>query len=101
MAVVLPAPLGPIRACSSPDIISRFKLSVATTPPNRLVSPRTRNNASGSPSLMEILACTHEEAPDAPTREEHDQNKHRAKNELPMFRNRRKHHFETDNKCCT
>ena len=37
-AVVLPAPLGPIRATISPWLISRFRLSTATTPPNCMVT---------------------------------------------------------------
>src|SRR6187397_3107120 len=39
--VVLPAPLGPISACTSPFAISRVTSSVATTPPKRLVTPRS------------------------------------------------------------
>src|SRR4051812_5390919 len=38
MSVVFPAPLGPMRACTSPSAISSATLSVATTPPKRFVT---------------------------------------------------------------
>src|SRR4029434_9328394 len=39
--VVLPAPLGPMTACSSPTSTSRDTLSTAARPPKFLVNPRT------------------------------------------------------------
>src|SRR3954453_13634305 len=41
MNVVLPEPLGPIRACTVPRSTARSTLDRAATPPKRLVSPRT------------------------------------------------------------
>src|SRR5688500_7624444 len=38
MSVVLPAPLGPISACTSPRATSRLTPSTATTPPKRLLT---------------------------------------------------------------
>src|SRR5438105_15255198 len=41
MSVVLPAPFGPISACTSPRTTSSVTSSVATTPPKRLETPRS------------------------------------------------------------
>src|SRR6185295_14088706 len=41
MRVVLPAPFGPISACTSPRTTSSVTSSVATTPPKRLETPRS------------------------------------------------------------
>src|SRR5258708_37935274 len=41
MSVVLPAPFGPISACTSPRTTSRVTSSVATTPPKRFEAPRS------------------------------------------------------------
>src|SRR4051812_4800838 len=41
MSVVLPAPFGPMRACTSPRVTSSVTSSVATTPPKRFETPRS------------------------------------------------------------
>src|SRR5207245_9491543 len=46
--VVLPAPLGPMRANTSPPSTSKLTLSTATRPPKRLVTPLTRRMAAKS-----------------------------------------------------
>src|SRR5437660_2573862 len=46
MSVVLPAPFGPMRACTSPRTTSSVTSSVATTPPKRLDTPRSSSIAS-------------------------------------------------------
>src|SRR5438445_13360761 len=46
--VVLPAPLGPMRANTSPSSTSKLTLSTATRPPKRLVTPLTRRMAAKS-----------------------------------------------------
>src|SRR5437762_12348100 len=45
-SVVLPAPFGPMRACTSPRTTSSVTSSVATTPPKRLETPRSSSIAS-------------------------------------------------------
>src|SRR5438477_2278540 len=67
MSVVLPAPFGPISACTSPRTTSRVTSSVATTPPNRFDTPRS--------SSMSPLP---KEAGDALRRQEDDRQQHRA-----------------------
>ena len=51
-AVVLPAPLGPMRPMISPLFTSRLRSSTATTPPNCMVMSETRNTFS-----LLILLC--------------------------------------------
>src|SRR6266849_566361 len=46
--VVLPAPLGPMSANTSPSSTSKLTLSTATRPPKRLVTPLTRRMADKS-----------------------------------------------------
>src|SRR5229473_1850704 len=46
--VVLPAPLGPMSANTSPSSTSKLTLSTATRPPKRLVRPLTRRIAAKS-----------------------------------------------------
>src|SRR3954470_23936 len=48
MSVVLPAPFGPMSACTWPRTISSVTSSVATTPPKRLLTPRSSSMASSS-----------------------------------------------------
>src|SRR4029450_11475881 len=78
ISVVLPAPLGPITACSSPRSISSRIASEAMTPPKRLGSPSIRSSASGARAPVE-------EAVHAAAREQHDQEKQRAEHDLPIF----------------
>src|SRR3954468_22975944 len=61
MSVVLPAPLGPMRACTSPCVTSSATLSVATTPPKRFVTLRSSS-----------IFSSRNEAGNALGREQHD-----------------------------
>src|SRR5256885_14119629 len=45
ISVVLPAPFGPMSACTSPRTTSSVTSSVATTPPKRLETPRSSSMA--------------------------------------------------------
>src|ERR1700737_666643 len=47
-SVVLPAPLGPMSANTSPSSTSKLTLSTATKPPKRFVKPPTRRMAAKS-----------------------------------------------------
>src|SRR5271157_6063491 len=78
ISVVLPAPLGPMMACSSPSGTASEIASEAMTPPKRLLSPSIRNSASGTAGLPQ-------QAVDAAPREQHDQQKQRTQQDLPVF----------------
>src|SRR3989475_4461113 len=65
--VVLPAPFGPIKACTSPAFTSRVTSSVATTPPKRFETP-----------FSSSMAPPREQACDAMRREQHDREQHDA-----------------------
>src|SRR5437763_9994171 len=72
ISVVLPAPFGPISACTSPRTMSSVTSSVATTPPKRLETPRSSSMAFP------------EESRDALGREHHDGEQHDADREPGM-----------------
>src|SRR6266850_2285620 len=72
MSVVLPAPFGPISACTSPRTTSRVTSSVATTPPKRFETPRS--------SSMGFL----QQSGDALRRQHHDGEQHDADGEPAM-----------------
>src|SRR3954463_13098405 len=75
ISVVLPAPLGPMMACSSPGTTSSDRLSVARMPPKR----RTRFSTRSKGSAKELAtAKPPEHAHDAAAREQHDQQQQRA-----------------------
>src|SRR5215218_8189247 len=78
ISVVLPAPFGPIMACSSRSSTSSEMLSDATMPPKRLISPPTFRSGSGT-------ALSPEHSVDAAARKQHDQQQHGPKNKLPVF----------------
>src|SRR2546425_4818836 len=63
--VVLPAPFGPIKACTSPAFTSRVTSSVATTPPKRFETP-----------FSSSMAPPREQACDALRREQHRSEEH-------------------------
>src|SRR5437773_10889507 len=65
--VVLPAPFGPMRACTSPRFTSSVTSSVATTPPKRL--ERFRSSS---------MLLPREQAGDALGGEQHDRKQHGA-----------------------
>src|SRR5688572_30041496 len=80
MSVVLPAPFGPISACTSPRVTSNVTPSVATTPPKRFCRPSMRRSSSA------ILLCPAlEEARDALRREQHHREQEHADREQRML----------------
>ncbi|CAB4810909.1 unannotated protein [freshwater metagenome] len=52
MAVLLPAPLGPMRPTTSPGFTSTLNSNSATTPPKRTVRPRTSSTLAGTCSVL-------------------------------------------------
>src|SRR5437867_4807680 len=66
MSVVLPAPFGPISACTSPRATSSVTSSVATTPPKRLETPRSSSMALPCEQSRKTLGRQHHD------RKEHD-----------------------------
>src|SRR6185295_12711031 len=84
ISVVLPAPFGPMMACSSPAVTSSVTLSEATTPPKRLVRPSIRSSASATAVILQ-------DAVDAAAREQHNAEQHRAKNDPRILGDARKH----------
>src|SRR5258708_34287469 len=87
ISVVLPAPLGPMIACSSPLMTSSDKLSVAVMPPNRRTRFSTRSKGSAT-------AHPPEQAHDAAAGEQHDQQQHWAHDHCPIFRDLRHQLFQ-------
>src|ERR1700728_325044 len=87
ISVVLPAPFGPMIACSSPLATSSERLSVATMPPNRRTrfSMRSKGSATAQPP---------EQPDDAAAAEQHDQQQQRAHDERPIFRQLRQELFQ-------
>src|SRR5712691_563859 len=77
--VVLPAPFGPMIACSSPLDTASEIASEATTPPKRLVRPSICNRASAT-------ARPRQHPVDPAAREQHDQQEQRPEHDLPIFR---------------
>src|SRR5690349_14698704 len=84
--VVLPAPFGPMIACSSASLIERLMSSVATIPPKRLARFSTRSKSG--------MAHLPEQAIDAAAREQHDQHQQWPKNDLPIFGDAREGFFQ-------
>src|SRR5256885_16604647 len=66
ISVVLPAPFGPIRACTSPRTTSSVTSSVATTPPKRFDTARSSSIAASREKPREPLRREHDDG------EEHD-----------------------------
>src|SRR3954470_23965064 len=83
ISVVLPAPFGPMMACSSPFVTSSPTLSEAITPPKRLVRPAMLSSASAMAFALAQRPRQH--AVDAAAGEQHDQQQHRPEDELPIF----------------
>src|SRR6266403_1655068 len=91
ISVVLPAPLGPMIACSSPLMTLSDRLSVAVMPPTR----RTRFSTRSKGSAKELTkAQPPEQAHDAAAREQHDQQQQRAHDHRPIFRELRQQLFQ-------
>src|SRR5216117_354769 len=66
MSVVLPAPFGPMSACTSPRTTSSVTSSVATTPPKRFETPRSSSMALPLDESGQPLGRQHHDG------EEHD-----------------------------
>src|SRR5262249_16028012 len=79
ISVVLPAPFGPITACSTPSGIANVISSEATTRPKRLVRPSIASSAS-------VTAGSFQEPIDAAAREQHHHEKERPEHDRPVFR---------------
>src|SRR5215470_13714695 len=75
--VLLPAPFGPMMACSSPGGMASEMPSEATTPPKRLVRPSIASSASATADILQ-------QAVDAAAREQHHQQEQRAEHDLPI-----------------
>src|SRR3954470_4467807 len=87
ISVVLPAPFGPMMACSSPAATSSETWSVAMIPPKRRTNLSTRS--SGSPTIEPP-----EQAHDAAAAEQHDQQQQRAHDQRPIFGELRQELFQ-------
>src|SRR5436190_10519317 len=83
ISVVLPAPFGPMMACSSPFLTSSPTLSEAITPPKRLVRPSMASSASAM--AFDLARRPGQHSIDAAAGEQRDQQQHRAEDELPVF----------------
>src|ERR1700694_3124455 len=79
ISVVLPAPFGPMMACSSPARMSSVIRSEAMTPPKRLLRSWICRSASAT-------AIAPQQPGDAAAREQDNEQKHRTENDLPIFR---------------
>src|SRR6516162_6886877 len=78
ISVVLPAPFGPMMACSSPCGTSSDTWSVAMMPPKRRTSFCTRSNGSATIEPPE-------QAHDAAAPEQHDHEQQRPHDQCPIF----------------
>src|SRR6201988_486502 len=87
--VVLPAPLGPMMACSSPGTTSSDRLSVARMPPKRRTRSSTRSKGSATVQPPQ-------QAHDAAPREQHDQQQQRAHDQRPVFGELRQQLFQQE-----
>src|SRR5437660_6344602 len=72
MSVVLPAPFGPMRACTSPRTISSVTSSVATTPPKRFDTARSSSIAASREKPRQPLGREHDDG------KEHDSHRQAA-----------------------
>src|SRR6185295_8725383 len=82
ISVVLPAPFGPITACSSPGMMSRLRSSVTTSPPKLLCSLARRSNGSATSQPPRQFAA---DADETAAREQHDQYQDGTEDHLPML----------------
>src|SRR5215217_5940810 len=76
--VVLPAPLGPMIAWSSPGMTSRLTSSVTTSAPNALRNRRSSRSGSA-------MTASPEEPHDPAASEEDHQDQERAEDHLPVL----------------
>src|SRR3954464_1319057 len=84
ISVLLPAPFGPMMACSSPAGTTSEMSSDATMPPKRLLKCSTRSRAS-------VTTRTQKYAVDSAASEQHDEQEDRTHDDLPIFRHAREH----------
>src|SRR6516225_11170084 len=85
--VVLPAPFGPMMACSSPRVTSSETWSVAMMPPKRRTRLCTRSKGSATVQPPE-------QSHDATASEQHDQEQKRPYDQRPVFRHLRQQLLE-------
>src|ERR1051325_8249032 len=90
ISVVLPAPLGPIMACSSPLATSSDRLSVALMPPKLRTRFSTRSKGAEGLATAESPEYAHDSA----AREQHDQQQERAHDQGPVFGELRQQFFQ-------
>src|SRR5437868_7534670 len=81
ISVVLPAPFGPITACSSPGATSNVTSSVTRSPPKFLARLSMRSTASATEYPPQPLSHADEPAPG----EHRDQHQQRAEDHLPVL----------------
>src|SRR5215475_16146590 len=89
ISVVLPAPFGPMMACSSPLATSSETWSVARMPPKRRTSfsTRSKGSATGKPPKR---------AHDAAAAEQHDEQQQRPHDQPRIFRELRQQLFQQE-----
>src|SRR2546423_9432295 len=79
ISVVLPAPLGPMMACSSPFGTQSETASEAMTPPKRLVSASISSSGSAT-------ARSRQQSVNSAACKQNDQQEERSEHDLPVFR---------------
>src|ERR1700722_10261256 len=87
ISVVLPAPFGPMTACSSPGSSDYAMSSDAVMPPNCLARLSMRNSGSAT-------AGPRQHAVDAAAREQHDEQDQRPEDDRPVLGHAREPLFE-------
>src|SRR5215470_10024352 len=85
MSVVLPAPLGPITACTSPRRSSSETSLTAARPPNCLESSVTRRIGSVIGDLGRAAALAQREPADAARQQQHRENDQHPHGQQPML----------------
>src|SRR5262245_33239868 len=84
ISVPLPAPFGPMMACSLPGCIASVMASEATTPPKRLVRPSMWSSPSATAHALQ-------QPIDAAACKQNDQKEQRSQHDLPVFRDFHRH----------
>src|SRR5436305_7147320 len=85
ISVVLPAPFGPITACSSPGRTSSVTSSVTRRPPKFLARLSMRKTASTTVSATDHSPQLGDETDQAAAREQRDQHQQGAEDRLPVL----------------
>src|SRR2546423_2194647 len=85
MSVVLPAPLGPMTACTSPGRSSRETSLTAASPPKLLESPVTRRIGSVIGDLVRLASEAKREPADAARQQEHREHHENSHRQQPML----------------